>query len=102
MRPVEQRETKRERIPKRHHHRVAEIRKNQPEIYIKMGIYGDAIGEESWRDAAGSWWAATAHTTEITRNRTGTTTPQGRGCPNGAGRPRYAASWWAATAYKRK
>jgi hypothetical protein len=52
-RPVEQRETKREKMPKRHHHRGAEIRKNQPEIYIKMDIYGDAICEESWRDAAG-------------------------------------------------
>jgi hypothetical protein len=26
-----------------------------------MDIYGDAIGEESWRDAAAAWWAATAY-----------------------------------------
>jgi hypothetical protein len=52
-------------MPKRHHHRGPEIRKNEPEIYIKMDIHRDAIGEESRRDVrAMQLVAATAYTKE--------------------------------------
>jgi hypothetical protein len=64
------------RKPKRHHHRGAEIRKNEPELYIKMDIYGDAIGEEVKKAGAMQLVGCDRIHEEITRNRPGATTPR--------------------------